>query len=273
VLTVGVLILEILLGNNLPHHKLDQTFWPQIQGNEQQRQPLTKFLMKELGQGQEEQPTLAHRDSTVALTKRDSSVAFNNARNPTGPRPSAVPSSNVDGPKTNQPTRQQMRARRISKVFIEKEKKSDYWQEIITEVNTQGVFSSDDINNFINRAIALEVVNNFKDRELMGSSGPSAKELVEKVSSAMYTQIVELNNGRGVNVSGTGLEKIKLMERFLQAMEAKKEKEAELEAQKVQEKAHINSYAGYLLRVKPEVANEGGVAAGFAVLSSPRLIK
>ena len=34
----------------------------------------------------------------------------------------------------------------------------------------------------------------------------------------------------------------------------------------------INKYGGYLLRVKPAAANEGGVAAGFAVLSSPRLV-
>lgn len=52
----------------------------------------------------------------------------------------------------------------------------------------------------------------------------------------MYKHIVELNNGRGVNVPGTGLEKIKNMERFLLALEAKKEKEAEIEAQKVQAK-------------------------------------
>lgn len=35
---------------------------------------------------------------------------------------------------------------------------------------------------------------------------------------------------------------------------------------------NINNYAGYLLRVKPAVANEGGVAAGYAVLSSPRIL-
>jgi hypothetical protein len=52
----------------------------------------------------------------------------------------------------------------------------------------------------------------------------------------MYKHIVELNNGRGVNVPGQGLEKIKNMERFLLALEAKKEKEAEIEAQKVQAK-------------------------------------
>jgi len=34
----------------------------------------------------------------------------------------------------------------------------------------------------------------------------------------------------------------------------------------------LNEYAGYLLRVKPSSSDEGGVAAGFAVLSCPRLI-
>ena len=33
-----------------------------------------------------------------------------------------------------------------------------------------------------------------------------------------------------------------------------------------------NEYAGYLLRVKPEESDEGGVAAGYAVLSCPLLV-
>lgn len=36
--------------------------------------------------------------------------------------------------------------------------------------------------------------------------------------------------------------------------------------------ANSNSYGGYLLRVKPYNFNEGGVAAGYAVLSSPELV-
>lgn len=35
---------------------------------------------------------------------------------------------------------------------------------------------------------------------------------------------------------------------------------------------YINRYGGYLLRVKPAISDEGGVAAGYAVLSSPDLI-
>jgi hypothetical protein len=34
----------------------------------------------------------------------------------------------------------------------------------------------------------------------------------------------------------------------------------------------LNVGGGYLLRVKPVLSDEGGVAAGFAVLSSPRLV-
>ena len=33
-----------------------------------------------------------------------------------------------------------------------------------------------------------------------------------------------------------------------------------------------NTYSGYLLRVKSDGTDEGGVAAGFAVLSSPSLV-
>lgn len=35
---------------------------------------------------------------------------------------------------------------------------------------------------------------------------------------------------------------------------------------------NVNKYAGYLLRVKPSHALEGGVAAGYAVLSCPALV-
>ena len=34
---------------------------------------------------------------------------------------------------------------------------------------------------------------------------------------------------------------------------------------------YVNKYGGYLLRVKPALSDEGGVAAGYAVLSSPDL--
>ena len=37
------------------------------------------------------------------------------------------------------------------------------------------------------------------------------------------------------------------------------------------ETEHINEYAGYLLRVKGEHVTEGGVAAGYSVLSSVQL--
>jgi len=52
----------------------------------------------------------------------------------------------------------------------------------------------------------------------------------------MYEQLVELNKGRGVNVPGQGLEKIKNMEKVLQKLETQREKEAEVEAEKVQAK-------------------------------------
>lgn len=35
---------------------------------------------------------------------------------------------------------------------------------------------------------------------------------------------------------------------------------------------NLNRYGGYLLRVKPALSDEGGVAAGYAVLSSPDLV-
>ena len=38
------------------------------------------------------------------------------------------------------------------------------------------------------------------------------------------------------------------------------------------EPALLNDYAGWLLRVKPESVDEGGVAAGFACLGAPLLV-
>lgn len=54
--------------------------------------------------------------------------------------------------------------------------------------------------------------------------GNEAREIVAKVDKAMYDHIVSLT-GKQVNIGQTGLEKIKKMETFLLALEAKKEKE------------------------------------------------
>lgn len=125
----------------------------------------------------------ANSDSSSSALSRDSgrppvTPTFQSARSPTGPRPlsgmtpSGATGNDPSAPRSTQPTRVSThnRSRRISKIFIEKEKKSDYWQEVIEEVNTQGVFNQEDINNFIARAVSLEVVANFKDREAQGGT-------------------------------------------------------------------------------------------------------
>lgn len=54
--------------------------------------------------------------------------------------------------------------------------------------------------------------------------------------------------------------------------EAASESAAEAEAEAETVDGAMSKYAGYLLRVKPVHTDEGGVAAGFAVLSCPALV-
>lgn len=73
------------------------------------------------------------------------------------------------GPRS-QASRAQMKERRVSKIILGKEMKSDFWQQILREVNTNGVFNQEDIQNFINRAVSLGVVPDFKEREAQGQT-------------------------------------------------------------------------------------------------------
>lgn len=65
---------------------------------------------------------------------------------------------------------------------------------------------------------------------------PKATELVAKVSVEMYKQIMALNQDKPLNIPGSGLEKVKNMDRVLVALESKREKAMELEREKVQSK-------------------------------------
>lgn len=61
------------------------------------------------------------------------------------------------------------RARRVSKVIVEKEKKTDYWQEIIQEARVQSPdLSQDDVNAMVARCLSLDLVSNWKSREEQG---------------------------------------------------------------------------------------------------------
>jgi hypothetical protein len=84
-------------------------------------------------------------------------------------------------------------------------------------MNTQDILTQSDIDRFITRALSFDI-----DSTLEGS--PKATELIAKVSAEMYKQIVVLA-GRGVNIPGSGLERVKNMERVLTALEMKKQKE------------------------------------------------
>eukprot|EP01127_Copromyxa_protea_P022569 TRINITY_DN815_c0_g6_i1.p1 TRINITY_DN815_c0_g6~~TRINITY_DN815_c0_g6_i1.p1 ORF type:complete len:949 (-),score=336.03 TRINITY_DN815_c0_g6_i1:196-3042(-) len=127
-----------------------------------------------------------------------------------------------------------MRARRVSKIIVEKEKKTDYWQEIVQAAKAEADLSQDDVNNLISRAMALDIVGNWKQRE--STAAPNARELFQILETQMETRITELNGGRPVSVAGRGIEKIRLMEPILAQLEATKEKETEQEEEKVKAK-------------------------------------
>jgi len=145
--------------------------------------------------------------------------------------------STVSGIRSGASSRAGLKERRVSQVVLVRELKSDFWRQIIDEVNTQNVFTQEDISNFIARAISLNVVPDFKDREQTGMivQGNEARMIVDKVSNALYEHIVGLT-GKQFNMPQTGLEKIKKMEQFLLALEAKREKEQAEKAKQVETK-------------------------------------
>jgi len=147
------------------------------------------------------------------------------------------------GASTNQPpaaaqaaSRAVSRARRVSKVIVEKEKKTGYWQEIIEEArHDHPELSQEDVNNMIARCLSLDLVANWKTRETQGN-GPRAQELFQQLERTMENKLAERNGGRPFPVPGSGFTKIKHMERQLQVFEAKQDKDQEEEAEKVKAK-------------------------------------
>jgi len=127
------------------------------------------------------------------------------------------------------------RARRVSKVIVEKEKKTDYWQEIIEEARHDAPeLNQDDVNAMIARCLSLNLVANWKSREENGEA-PKAKELFQQLAIAMERALIERNGGP-VHVDGTGFTRIKNMERQLQILESQADTAHEAEAEKVKAK-------------------------------------
>lgn len=62
-----------------------------------------------------------------------------------------------------------LRARRVSKIIVEKEKKTSYWQDIIQAAKSEYDLSQEEVNSIIARAMALDVVGNWKQRETSGA--------------------------------------------------------------------------------------------------------
>eukprot|EP01127_Copromyxa_protea_P022563 TRINITY_DN815_c0_g3_i1.p1 TRINITY_DN815_c0_g3~~TRINITY_DN815_c0_g3_i1.p1 ORF type:complete len:628 (-),score=182.72 TRINITY_DN815_c0_g3_i1:1200-3083(-) len=149
-----------------------------------------------------------------------------------------------------------LRARRVSKVIVDKERKTDYWQEIMQAASATTNLSQEDTNNIISRAMSLDIVGNWKQRE--SSAAPSAQELFQVLEVAMQERITELSNGRPVAIPGTGIDKIRAMEPILAALEAAKEKEDAEQEEKVKAKVSELHTSLRVLQEKKEaeVANK-----------------
>jgi len=149
------------------------------------------------------------------------------------------------------PSRNALRARRVSKIIVEKEKKTDYWQDVIQAAKAESDLSQEDINNIIGRAMALELVGNWKQREDTAQA-PSAQELFREMEIAMQQKIVLLNNNRPFNVAAVGIEKLRQLENELQRLEAIAEKAQAQEEERLKSKKEDLERSLRVMREKKE---------------------
>jgi len=149
------------------------------------------------------------------------------------------------------PARNVLRARRVSKIIVEKEKKTDYWQDVIQAAKAESDLSQEDINNIISRAMALELVGNWKQREDTAQA-PSAQQLFREMEVAMQQKIALLNNNRPFQVSAVGIEKIRQLENELQRLEAIAEKAQAQEEERLKSKKEDLERSLRVMREKKE---------------------
>jgi len=120
--------------------------------------------------------------------------------------------------------------RRPSQQVIDKEKKTEYWQDV---ARTSGYSGGKEFESVISRAMSLGIVGDKKQRESM--SAPKTNELLQSVAMAMEQRVTELG-GPKLDENVPLMEKIVHLERHLTNLEAKKRKEEEEEKARVQSK-------------------------------------
>eukprot|EP01128_Nolandella_sp_AFSM9_P010374 TRINITY_DN7155_c0_g1_i1.p1 TRINITY_DN7155_c0_g1~~TRINITY_DN7155_c0_g1_i1.p1 ORF type:complete len:856 (+),score=293.05 TRINITY_DN7155_c0_g1_i1:43-2568(+) len=136
----------------------------------------------------------------------------------------------------------QMRTRRPSQVVIEQEKKTEYWRSLITGLEKIGNFKLDAKTSadVIARSLLLGLVKDKRARIKTGEdqSTPDPRRVLAGLEKHMIARLTELNNGTPVKLDPRTppLAKIVRMEKAIQVLEARKKKEEEIEAAKVQDK-------------------------------------
>jgi len=107
----------------------------------------------------------------------------------------------------------------------------------------------------IARCLSLELIGNWKVREEQGLA-MKPKDLFQQLSQSMEAKLFELNGGNPMNVPGLGFAKIKNMERILQQIESRAEREQEEEAEKVKAKISELSKSLTTLQAKKDTERE-----------------
>jgi len=180
--------------------------------------------------GTASQPRAARGDSLTRYTTPDGTpvLAVEPGSNVTSVGARGLPSR---GNNPNNPNN--IPERRPSQQVIDKEKKTDYWQDVARAAANTGVPVANDLDSVISRAMSLGVVGDKKTRESM--SGPKSNELLQKVALAMEQRVTELG-GQKMDNSGPLMDRIMTLEKTLSNLEAKKSKEEEEEKLRVQTK-------------------------------------
>lgn len=131
-----------------------------------------------------------------------------------------------------------MRARRPSRVVIDQERKTEYWRELFEGMESLGKFKLDaqSQTDLTARILMLGLVTDKRTRD--PNEKPNPRNVIIGLDKAMMARLTELNNGKPVKMDPkvAPLEKIARMEKAIQVLEARKEKEEEEEAAKVKEK-------------------------------------
>lgn len=128
--------------------------------------------------------------------------------------------------------------RRPSTVVVQSERKTEFWTSFIARMESVGGFRMDEAakNDVISRILTLGLIGDKRAREAAGVMvAPDPTPILKTLEDAMLARLTELNNGNPVRLDPKTpqLERIVRMEKAIQVLEARKQKEEEEEAAKV----------------------------------------